>query len=245
MLKSILKPKPFGLDISENSIKVVQLPNKFGQVEFKYGIKAALKKAKIKSKYVIAALPEDKSFVRLIPRDGDIKKRIKANVPFPIEKIYYDWEETEKGLFFIAATKKITDQYIILLKKAGLIIKALEPESIAITRALVKSKNNLMIIDMGVSKAKFIIVSNEIIRFTAEKNQLNLVEQIREYLKFYQIDKILLCGGKSLKKNIDKNLEEKLKIKVERAVPKISIKCVQSTIYTTALGLALRNYETT
>ena len=245
MFKSILKPKPFGLDISENSIKVVQLPSKFAQVELKYGIKAALKKAKIKSKYVIAALPENKSFVRLIPQDGNIKDEIQANVPFPIEKIYYDWEETEKGLFFIAATKKIVDHYVAFLKKADLIIQALEPETIAITRALVQSKNNLMIIDMGKSKTKFIIVSNKIIRFTAERNQLNLVEQIKEYLRFYQIDKILLCGGKSLKRNIDKNLEEKLKIKVQRAVPKISIKCVQSTMYTTAIGLALRKHETT
>ena len=241
MFKSILKPKPFGLDISKESIKVVQLPDKFAKVEFKQGIRAALKKARIKSKYVIAALPEEKSFVRLIPKDGDIKKEIKANVPFPIDKIYYDWEETEKGLFFIAAVKKIVDQYVSLLKKAGLIIQGLEPESIAITRALVQDKGNLMIIDMGAKKTKFIIVSNKIIRFTAVKQELNLVEQIHEYLKFYQIDKILLCGGKSLKKGIDRSLSQELKIKVERARPKISLGCVQSTIYTTAIGLALRD----
>ena len=244
-IKNLIIPKSFGLDISEGSVKVAQLPNKFGQAPFSQGVKSiklAMKRAGIKSKYVIASLPEEHSFTRLITRDGSIKKKIEENVPLPLDKIYYDWQDSKEGLFISAATKTIIDEYTALFKKAGLIIKALEPESIAITRALVKDNGNSMIIDIGTTKIDFIIVSKKIIRFTASKKKsVDLIKEAKKYLKYYRISKILICGNNSLIKEIIKKLREQLKIKIQLGKPwNKPLKCKSPMAYITAIGLALR-----
>jgi Tfp pilus assembly PilM family ATPase len=204
-LKSFLKPKGFGLDLSHHSVKVFQLPDKFARLELssitpkqnkrkaeKNKIKIvrkALKQAKIKSKYVIASLPETKSFIRFIPNSAantatfNVKKEIEANIPLPIDKIYYSVKKTPEGLLIAATDKEAVNDRIKFLEKVGLKILALEPESIAIARALVKGDETVLIIDLGETRTLFIICSHQIVRFTSSRDRKNLIKEIKAYLK--------------------------------------------------------------
>ncbi|MFH1392668.1 MAG: hypothetical protein ABIG90_03320 [bacterium] len=226
--KKFLDPKIFGLDLTGNIIRVAQMPDKFA---FGATIQEAIKKAKIQTKYVNIAMPEAECFVKLVPKDGDIKKEIESNVPLALSEIYYDFKEIGQGLLIVAAKRKIIDKYITELKQAGLIAKAIEPESIAIARALVQDDNNYLIIKVSSQNTLFMIVSSQIIKFTVA----GALEQTADYLDFYQtrngnIAEILLCG--------DSDLQKASAILKQLNLP---IKIVKDPSYTAAIGLALKN----
>jgi len=231
MLKKFLKSKTFGLDLSSTLIRVAQLPNKFGKGKT---IEQALKKANIQTKNAHIGLAEKDCFIRLIPKNGNakkIKQEIEANIPLELNKIYYDWRETEFGLFVAAAKRKIVDEQITNLKKTGIIIHTIEPESIATARALIKTPDSILIIKIASdNQANFIICSNKIVQFTA----VGSIKQIPDYLDFYQannkpIHKILVCGNGDLNK-IANNLESL----------KLPIQISKTPVYATAIGLALK-----
>jgi type IV pilus assembly protein PilM len=126
MLKFFQKSRPaFGLDISGDSFKFVQLEHRgkglavksFAEVAmpkssvindlvtdtktFNYLVKQALDKPKfgqINTDYVIASLPESKSFVRVIqiPRmseseaDNAVPFEAESFIPMPIDQVYLD-----------------------------------------------------------------------------------------------------------------------------------------------------------
>lgn len=225
--QKILKPRVFGLDLAGPLIKVAQLPDKFGSGT---SIQEAVKKARLKTNYVNVCLPEKECFVRLIPKNHDLKKEIEANVPLPLTEIYYDWQETGSNLFIVAAKRKIVDKNITLLQENNLVACSLEPESLAIARALVKDNNNLLIIKTSGQENVFIICSQRIVRFTG----LAGLEQTQEYLDFYQshngeIVKIILCGDGDLKKA--SQVLAKLNLAIEIA---------ENPAYAAAIGLALK-----
>lgn len=207
-----LKPNAFGLDISDLSIKIIHLQKKkagfdlvsFGEHGLKKGIvskgriknqellteniKKALEKIKgqkIKTKYIIASLPEEKAFLQVIqmPRlsEKDLKSAIifeaENYIPLPLEKMYLDSETitpfynhiNKISVLIEAFPKETADQYISCFKKAGLFPIALESESQAIARALVKkqlSPTPLFLVDIGLTKTNFIVFSGRSIRFT-------------------------------------------------------------------------------
>ena len=178
-----LKPGSFGLDISDLSLKIIKLKRKgkffdlasFGEEEIKPGIikegeikneeklaeiiKGAIKKVKgekIRTKYVIVSLPEEKAFLQVIqmPRmsEEDLKSAVvyeaENYIPLPIEQVYLDsqivppvYDHLDHFDVLIAALpKKTVDPYLSSLKSAGLKPKALEIESLAVARALIKSE---------------------------------------------------------------------------------------------------------
>lgn len=228
-LEKFFKIKAFGLDLSCPIIRVAQMPNKFASGA---SIEKAMQKADIKTKYVNACLPDSECFIRLVPKDGDIKKEIESNIPLPINKIYYDFKETSNGLFIVAAKQKIVDKQITLIKQTGLIIKSLEPESIAIARTFAKSDDSLLILKFCNNKTNFIICKQGIVYFNATQEKNHIIDQIQDCIDFYQskngkIIKIVLCGEQIP----DKQFLKKLKISIEIA---------KNPSYVTATGLALK-----
>lgn len=90
---------------------------------------------------------------------------------------------------------------------------------------------------------------------------IDLVEKIKNYLEFYQehclseaeskneISQIILCGGGANLNNLPEFLAQELNLEVKRGQPLIdieipsdSLNSEESLAYTTALGLALRNF---
>jgi type IV pilus assembly protein PilM len=205
-----LKPEAFGLDISDLSLKVVKLKktkkgllvSSFGTLPLKEGIikkgevsdkkalaqsiKKLFYRAKIKTKYVVASLPEEKSFLEVIqmPKlsEEELKKAVffeaENYIPFSVTDVYLDsqfirpvFDHLDHSDVLLAALpKKIVNPYVDALKMAGLFPLALEIESQATSRALIKGEftnRPLLIIDLGATRTSFIIFSGYSLRFTS------------------------------------------------------------------------------
>ena len=206
-----LIPEKFGLDISDSSVKIIKLKKKrggfilhsFNEIGIKHGIveegiirdeeslvriiKSAVKTVKgkkINTKYVVASLPEEKSFSQVIQvpkmEDDELQSAVPFEaenyIPLAIDKVYLDFQKISQDknssrldLLISATPKAIVDSYVSCLKKAGLVPCALELESQAIARALVDAKEDVspvILIDFGGDNTDFIVFSGHSVRFT-------------------------------------------------------------------------------
>ncbi len=208
-----LETEVFGMDLSDLSIKVMQI-EKDGKIDrvkgfacmevppgvFEDGkvlnqekavffIQESLKRTapkKIKTKKVFCSLPESKVFLRLItvPEMGEeelaeaIKWEMEANIPLPIDQVYYDWQIVSKKIkgqcevLTVATEKKIIDDLMEVFKLAGVDVFGLEVESVASARSLIEQKEkelpkNSLIIDLGSQRTSFIIAIEGVTCFTS------------------------------------------------------------------------------
>lgn len=173
-----------------------------------------------KTKNIACSLPENKIFSKIIqikknslwPLRQTIKKQLAQIIPLPINKVYLDSQiiKKEKNSYKIliaAAPRKLVDSYLEILQKTECKVQALEIESIATARALIKKNNKIpvFIIDTGALRTSFIIVYKNVIQFTASKPISNnsLVDIISKELQVSKKD------AKKLKRNI--GLDKKYK----------------------------------
>ena len=245
---------PIGLDISDRSIKLVQLSKKrkkikiqgFAKIELVEGLivdgeiknndevskniqKLLLKSdwGQINSNEVIACLPETKTFIKLIKVDNGpnklidtIKIEIEKYIPISIKDMYYDWQliETKNDYHLVligAAPKNIVEDYILLLNNSKLTIKALEIESIAISRALLTEESssfaenynkNYCLIDIGASRSSITIYSKNTVISTISVaisgNEItNKIAEALEINKEQAEKAKLICGLDNNKAN--------------------------------------------
>ncbi len=207
-----LKPDSFSLDISDFSLRVAQLKKRgkdlvlasFGETNIKPGIikkgeirqekdlVEAIQKTilqvegeKIKTKYVVCSLPEEKAFLQVIkmPKmsEEDLKSAIvyeaENHIPLPIENVYLDFQivssnpnSPQMEVLIAALPKKTVDSYTDSLKKAGLKPFALEVESLAIARALIEKEfveKPILLIDLGFTRTGFVVFSDSSVEFTS------------------------------------------------------------------------------
>ncbi|PIU81067.1 MAG: hypothetical protein CO140_01645 [Candidatus Moranbacteria bacterium CG_4_9_14_3_um_filter_40_7] len=154
-------------------------------------IREAVKKAgpkKINTKKVVCSLPESNIFLRIIhiPKiekeeaNQAIKWEMEANIPLPIEEVYFDWQfledEPESGknkqsVLTVAVSRKVVDDFMETFKLSGLEVYDLEIESIASARSLVSSaekrENISLIVDIGAKRTSFIMVEGNVPCFTS------------------------------------------------------------------------------
>jgi type IV pilus assembly protein PilM len=207
-----LKLETFGLDIDDAFLKITKLKKKrggfclvsFGEKELAKGIMdegvikdedafvknlknalANINGEKIKTKYVLASLPEKKSFSQVIKMPKMDPEELKSAViyevenyiPLPIDKMYLGFKTiglntnlNKLEVFIVAIEKTIVDSYVSCLKKAGLIPVALEVETQSVARSLIageKTLNPVALIDIGEDNSSFIIFSEQSVRFTS------------------------------------------------------------------------------
>jgi len=214
MLKFLtLKPEAFGLDISDLSLKIIKLKKRgkffdlasFGEEKIKPGIIkggeikdekalvkiireaiAKVKGKKLRTKYVVASLPEEKAFLQVIqmPRmsEEDLKSAViyeaENYIPLPIDQAYLDSQTVPPvhnhldhfDVLIAALPKKTVDPYLSCFKKANLKPVSLEIESLAIARALIKNEvttSPVLLIDLGATRSGFIVFSGHSLRFTS------------------------------------------------------------------------------
>lgn len=250
----ILKPESFGLDISDLSLKIAKLKKKrgyfklssFGEVKLNPGIISAgeikdgknlskaikelvggIKGEKLRTKYVVVSLPEEKSFLQVIQlpkiEKENLEKAVRFEaenyVPLPIDEVYLDFQIVPSlggnidhlDILIAALPKKVVDPYLFYLKEAGLKPLIFEIESQAIARALVKNEESdlpLLLIDLGATRTSFIMFSGYSIKFTSSipVSSQNFTEAISRNLK------VDLSEAEKLK--IKHGLEEKIKLKI-------------------------------
>lgn len=208
-----LESQSFGLDISDLSLKIIKLEktgeglrlSSFGETRIPPGIieggevkkaenlaeiiKKSLKEVKgkkIKTKYVISSLPEEKSFLDIlqipIMKEEEIENAVRFeaenHIPLKLDDVYFDFEKIQpiskqkryQEILIAATPRDIVDPYFKALEQAGLRPLALEIESLAIVRALIKKDaltGPLLIIDFGETRTSFIIFSGKSLRFTS------------------------------------------------------------------------------
>ncbi len=209
-----LYPPVFGVDLSDLSVKMVKLKQRgrylelesFNKTSIPDGVitggevvnipkaaemlRSTMKAAKgvkfERSHYVVASLPEEQSFIRLIqlPKmkieeaEAAVRYEAENNIPFPLEEVYLDYQIIPPllnhldhfDILIVATPRKIIDSYIACFREAGLIARALEVESIAIVRSMISgeiAEEPVLIIDLGETRTSFIIFSGRTIRFTS------------------------------------------------------------------------------
>jgi len=215
MLVNILnfKIKSFGLDISDRSLKLVQIEKRrkknilvsFGRIDVPPGIIKAgeikepeklsllikkliknVKGKKISSPYVVACLPEEKTFsqVIILPKmtEREAKQAIRFEaekyIPYSVEDVYLDCQKViienaqrdKIYVLLVALPKKIVDRCVKSLKLAGLKPISLEVESQSTVRAIFDQKKEKfppsLILDIGATRTGFMIFSGTSLRFT-------------------------------------------------------------------------------
>lgn len=199
----------FGLDLSDSSIKVMQLERKNNQLFprayssgpvapgvianhmiaqgdklseiIKYAVSAA---RNISTKYVVASIPETKSFVRIlsVPKMDQteiadaLPWELEQDIPVPIDQVYMDWqmikEHDDKYDVLVTATPRdYADALIETVKTAGLIPVALELESQATARSLIgrlETPGAVLLVDISAGVTSFVIVLNgNILEYTS------------------------------------------------------------------------------
>ncbi|MBL7155012.1 MAG: type IV pilus assembly protein PilM [Candidatus Portnoybacteria bacterium] len=206
------KKLTFGLDLSDFSLKIVQLEKKkrrlslvnFIKEDIPAGLvqggeikkekeliailKETLKKTKgepFRGKQVVCNLPEEKVFIRVVQlplmKEEELGQAVKweteAHIPLSIDEVYLDWQIIKPlvnhldhyDILVAVAPRPLVDSYLNFFKKGGLEPIALEPESVAVVRSLIKPNDfrPTIIVDLGASGTNFVIFSALAIRFTS------------------------------------------------------------------------------
>jgi type IV pilus assembly protein PilM len=199
----------FGLDVSAGSLKVMQLSRKkhnytvkaFSQTAmpkgliindaisdaktFNFLLKQTLDKpnfGKLDTNFVVASLPESKSFVRVIqiPRmseaeaENAVPYEAESFIPMPIDQVYLDWQKIgdtgdKMNILIIASPKEFVDKYLEVLDKSGLKPVALEVESQSCRRAVVAadSKETFLIVELNALRSSLIMIEEGNLQFTS------------------------------------------------------------------------------
>lgn len=134
---------------------------------------------------VIAVLPENKTFMKLITLPTSdptkietlLKDEIPRHIPLPFEEIYYDWQHLPSRLdgkshvLIGVAPKHLVEGYLGVLRAAGLLPFALEIEAAPIARCLMPCGRpddhaTTVIIDMGAARTGMMVLHGDVVQFT-------------------------------------------------------------------------------
>lgn len=144
----------------------------------------------INSPWVVANLPEPKSFLKLIeikteteePNAEDVLYQAEKHLPFDLEEAYLDWqiinrdEKTQVVRILLGAVPKIiSDSYTYLLESAGLSPITLEVEALTLSRALITAGKEYhnearAILDLGATRSCLIIYDHNSLQFSMNIN---------------------------------------------------------------------------
>ena len=230
-MSNYLKPKAFGIDISDFSLKIANLKKRKnslnlvsfgsssippgiiegGEVKDEKSLAEIIKKSlnqikgeKIKTKYVVASLPEEKSFLDVVQIplmkeeeiESAVRFEIESHIPLKLEEVYFDFQKIQsitdhknyQEVLVTAVPKNIVEGYLGALKKAGFQPIALEVECLSVVRALIREEKispPLLIIDFGGSRTTFLIFSGKSIRLTSSNpfSSQKLTKALSEKLK--------------------------------------------------------------
>lgn len=192
-----------GIDVGRNTIKVASISKdaskglildiigeaKTPKVEWQKGdnkaiaevattMKNLLNDLKIKSRQVVASMPEVEvvsRLVRLPPlKESEIRDVLKYEaetfVPYPLDQVSIDYEIIEKDdagrltVFVIAARNDLIQTYIRLFKTVGLELVALESSSVALKRTIetcVTAIEGIILVDIGEKNSDIVSINKK------------------------------------------------------------------------------------
>lgn len=204
------KQKAFGLDIGTHSIKAVWLgrdPKGFSllssmtmpapargissespldQEEMAKAIRTLVNEAKISTRYVTVALPENQVYTKVIEipplSDKELASAIyweaEQYIPVPLTTITLDYkvlyrpENRESGktmqVLLVGAPTMLLEKYEKIIATAGLAVNAVETEIISLVRAAVTQEHfpATLIVNIGAMGTSLAIIQNNSLVFT-------------------------------------------------------------------------------
>jgi len=195
---------------------------------------------------VVLSIDETYVFMRIIKlpimNDKELKSSIKYEaeqyIPLPLDQVNISYQKldqdfTEKGKMsvqIVAARKDTVDKYVEILKKAKLVPRAIEPETIALGRALgdtQEAPSGTMILEMGYGSTLIVVCYGGFVRFTRSipiggdvitktiMQSLGLDhDQAEEYKKAYGLDDFQAEGKVA---QVVKPIVDNLILEVQRA----------------------------
>ncbi len=145
-------------------------------------LKRVLAEAKVTTKEAIFALPEASVFfttleVPLVPEEKIsevITLEARRYIPFPIAEVELDWQILETNpkskkikLFLAAALKKTVDKYRRIAALAGIELKVLEVQVLALERSLIPENfaEPVLIVEWGDSNVNLIVTEKGMPQF--------------------------------------------------------------------------------
>lgn len=142
--------------------------------------------SELNTRQIVASLPEEQAFLQVmqLPRmkkeelEHAVRFEAVNYVPHAIEKVYLDFQVIKPfhnhldhtDVLLAALPKTMVDPYLEVFDHSGLFPKALEIESLAVSRVLVPQETAAMpilLVDFGATRTSFIVFSGYSLRFTA------------------------------------------------------------------------------
>lgn len=200
----------FGLDISDSFIRLAEVDRRGprltlpvrGEIPVPAGLivdgeimnqedvsgllRQLVRAAGLRTKQVVAAIPERHSFIKLISLaaevddhelDAAVKNEAVQHLPYALEEVYFDWHRLptanslgQRQVVIGAAPRPIVDSYVRTLAAADLQPISLEIEALAIARAIVRPADTAgasILLDLGRSRSTLILLQNGVVQFTA------------------------------------------------------------------------------
>lgn len=182
---------------------------------------------KIKTPWVVADLPEPKTFLTSIEIDmppeqitqEDVEYQCQKHLPFEMAETYLDWQivpSTQKSHFtrvLIGAVQKtIADSYTYLLESVDLQPISLELESLAIARSIMTPEHTTgIILDIGATRSSVIIYDiggvrfSTTINFSGEIINMSLIQQLK--ISYEEAENLKILNGLNFSKAIPSYLK--------------------------------------
>lgn len=203
-----MKQKAFGLDIGTSSIKAVWFSREtkgfflqaaqtipaplrgmnsespLDQEEMAKAIRAIVTEAKISTRYVNVALPENQVYTRVIEMpplsDKELSSAIyweaEQYIPVPLSTITLDYKVLKRPqggnlekmqVLLVGAPTAVIDKYETVLNLAGLSINAVETELLSLVRALVVEEQSpaTLLVAIGAVSTSLAIIHNNMLVF--------------------------------------------------------------------------------
>ncbi|MDD4476543.1 MAG: pilus assembly protein PilM [Patescibacteria group bacterium] len=189
----------------------------------------------IKDSWVVASLPEPKTFLKLLEieippeeiTENDIIFHAQKHLPFDPSETYLDWQILDgkecaingqkiSKVLIGAAPKIIADSYTNLLESVGLGVMALEVEAVSLARAMITSGKNYVgearaMLDLGATRSTLVIYDHGAIQFSTILNFSGelLTTAIAQELKLThpQAEKLKIKNGISYDRKYPKYLK--------------------------------------
>ncbi|MFH1412415.1 MAG: pilus assembly protein PilM [bacterium] len=200
---------------------------------------------------IAVSLPEPKTYIHAFEIDAKLEKedfekalldKAKEVIPFNLEDLYWDYfvldsNPEKKNILYISAPQNIINDYSKVFSKIGADLVAVEPESIAVGRALFSapayfkslsqsaSLDYSMILDIGARTTNInVFNNNKNLIFSipishdgkelTENIKKRIIKGIKETVKYYEdnyqkrISEIYLVGGASLLPGLESYISE-------------------------------------
>jgi len=232
-------------------------------------IQKVISENKIKTKNVVIGIPEEKVFTKILdlPKmkrseiDETVRWQAKEFLPDTLEKSYLDWRIVNNGkkdrltVLIISIPKKIIDSYIKVVDKLDLKPICVETITVSLAR-LVAEKEKLNIVTEIQPKDATIalcsgkkILASSVISLTGKENGQGedyFLKTLTKMTNFYEnkfgqkVNHIYLCG-KSVNKNLRKEIKNKLKKPIDYCPLEIkNIDSKKANNYSIAISLSRR-----